>query len=98
MSRPSRRLVLTVCLGIVVAWLLAVAVVLILARSSAEQGLDRVKAVRSDPSIDHLLDPATGRELHRAADDLGEAEDWTSNPLLAPLRVVPVVGRQVDAA
>jgi hypothetical protein len=98
MSRPSRRLVLSILLGIAAAWLAAVAIMLVLARSSAERGLDLVKQVRSDPSIDHLLDPATGRQLHQAADDLGEAESWSSNPLLAPLQIVPVVGRQVDAA
>ncbi len=97
MSLPRRRTVLKILAGVAIAWLAAVAVVLILARHSAEQGLERVRAVRKGATVEQVLDAHTGSELRRAAGDLKAAQSWSGNPVLAPLRWLPVVGRQVDS-
>ncbi len=98
LTPPRRRTVVKVLVVVVLLWVAAVAVVLFLARRSAESGLDRVRAVRRAATVEQLLQPHSSAELRRAESELDDAESLSSNPILAPLHVVPVLGRQLDGA
>jgi hypothetical protein len=51
-----------------------------------------------DASVQALLEGSATASLQDAADEFDQAQAAASNPLLTPLRVVPIVGAQVDAA
>jgi hypothetical protein len=85
-------------LGLVIVWLGVVAVMLVVASRHSDGGLDELRAARADRSFSTLVDPATGRRLRSAAGEFDAAEALFGSPLVAPLKVVPVVGRQVRGA
>lgn len=109
--RSRRRLVILAMVGIVVVWMGFVAVSLLLAYQAADSGRDEVDAVRAslpggvDPLVqaistpgDDVAEESAADRLRGAADHFSEAGDRTGSPLLAPIRVLPVVGRQVRSA
>ncbi|HEX2575987.1 MAG TPA: DUF4012 domain-containing protein [Aquihabitans sp.] len=97
MARPRRRTVVLVALGAVALWAAGVAWLLLDARSALAAGRDRLTVVRDGVTPSSLLDPATGRALDRAGDDFARARSRLRHPVLAPLRVLPVIGRHVRA-
>ncbi len=98
MRRPRRRTVVLVLLGLAVVWAGAVAWLLLDARAALTDGRAALERARADATPAVLTDPATRRRLAAAEADFARAERRLANPLLAPARVLPVVGRQVRAA
>jgi len=90
--------VLLSLLGLAILWSIGSAYLLLQARSAASSGKDHLESVRQGATTSSLLDPATARSLGRAEADFARARDRLHNPWLVPLRIVPVVGRQVRAA
>lgn len=85
-------------LGLAIVWLAAVAVMLLVASRHSDGGLDGLRSARADRSFSALVDPGTERRLRSAAEEFDAAEALFANPLVAPFKLVPVVGRQVRGA
>lgn len=86
--------------GVVVAvlvWAGIAAVLLLRAQSSLEAGRAELDAVRNGATPATLLDPETGEALDRAAAAFDQARSSVRNPILTPLRMLPVTGRHVRA-
>lgn len=82
---------------VVVLWLVAAAVVLVRAAADLRAGRDAAREVTADLEPSAVIEGAPLADLRAARDHFRRAADATRNPLLAPLRVLPVVGRQVRA-
>jgi len=96
-SWSRRRRVVTLAVVLVVGWGLVVAVLLASATLSLASGSDALSDVRADATVDDLTSQATIEELDGAEDDFAAARDRLANPLVAPAKLVPVLGRQVRA-
>jgi hypothetical protein len=85
--------------GIVVAvlilWAAAAAVDLLLAVRHVHQGTDEVQAARHTLSADGLLSGAPLAPLRSAEASFSSAHSLLSSPLLWPIDVLPVAGRQL---
>ncbi len=79
-------------------WVAAAVVLLLLAASATNAGFDDLDRAQGRRTFANLVDPATGDQLGSAADEFGHAHDLLGHPLLAPVRVLPVIGRQVRAS
>ena len=97
-SWSRRRIVVTVGASLVLVWLVAVAWLLIGARQEMAAGTEDLRTVRREASIRTLVDPASRDELQAAADHFDAAEAKVDSPVLAPLKVIPVVSRHLRAA
>ena len=94
-SWSRRRRVLTLVGVLLFGWGLVVAGLLISASLSLASGSDALQTVRAQASIDDLTSEATLRDLHGAEGDFDSAARRVGNPLVAPARLVPFVGRQI---
>jgi len=83
--------------GLVGLWLLLAGWQAVRAARSLQAGGDDLRAVRARASLDALLDPSTGDRLDDAGARFAEADAAAGSPLLAPVRLLPVVGRHVRA-
>ena len=81
-----------------VAWLHLAAFHLWHAREAALDGLDQVEAAREELSPDDLLDGSAEAYLDRARGRFEAADRHLHRLSVAPLRLLPVVGRQVRSA
>lgn len=93
-----RRIVVLVGAGFVLVWLMAVAWLLVGARSEMAAGTSDLRSVRRDASISSLVEPSSREELASAADHFDAAEAKVDSPILAPLKIVPVASRHLRAA
>ncbi len=99
MAIPARpRWAWKLALGLAIGWLAVVTVMLVVANRHSDRGLDGLRAAAADRSFSALLDPRTERRLRSAEDEFEAAEGLIANPLVAPMKLVPIVGRQVRAA
>lgn len=80
--------------GIVLVWAAACVFVLVDARSSALDGADRVEDLLR-LSTSELLDGRAREVLAVSAQDIDDARDAASSPILAPLRLVPGAARHL---
>jgi hypothetical protein len=83
--------------GIFVLWVLAAAASLWSARADARSGVDRLERARNVLTPDGIVHGAGVPLLEGARDDFAAARDKVRSPIVAPLRVLPVIGRQVRA-
>jgi hypothetical protein len=80
-------------IGIVlVLWLAGSIVLLVQAGNRASEGIDRLEQARDDLTTSKLLQGGGQAALTRAAADFADAHDTADSPLLAPWRVVPLLG------
>ena len=77
------------------AWVAGVALLLLSARDDVLEARDDLRDVRDDADEDTLLDPSTVAHLAAIEATLRDAGRKLDNPLVQPLRLLPVVGRQV---
>lgn len=63
----------------------------------ARQGIDELRALRRDVTPGDLLDGSASARLAGAGADLDRAAGLVDGPWLTPVRLVPLVGRQVEA-
>ena len=77
------------------AWVGGVALLLLSARDDVLEARDDLRDIRDDADEDTLLDPSTVAHLAAIEATLRDAGRKIDNPLVQPLRVLPVVGRQV---
>lgn len=83
---------------VVAAWAVVAGVRVWSAYAHDRQGMAALDAVRTNPDPTTLTTGETSRALTAAATQFAAARRDLSGPLLAPLAVVPVVGRQVRSA
>lgn len=98
MRRWLRRRALLVALLLVGGWLCLAGWMLVSARADSQRGFDELSAARRDPSFSALLGDATATRVDRARRRFDDAHGRLTNPLVAPLRWLPVLGRQIRSA
>ncbi len=93
-----RRTILAVGVAAVVLWMLWCAWIFFGAAGDLRDGGDALRSVRREATIGGLVDDATRDELEQARGSFDDAAAGLGSPVLAPMRLVPVVGRHVRAA
>lgn len=78
-------------------WLVGAAWSLREAGSHLEAGYDALDRAREGATPASLVDEATDESLEEAARHLASARSRLRSPIVAPLRIVPVVGRHIRA-
>jgi hypothetical protein len=96
-GRTRRRLVVVGVLVALAIWGAFVALALVRARSDTRAGIDTLESVQQKLTPAQLLRGEGVPELQIAEADFARARSRVRSPLLAPLRIVPVLGRQVDS-
>ena len=94
----TRWIVVCGVLLVVAAWGAVVAVHLWSAYRHDQRGLAALTAVRSNLDPATLTASATERSLRAAAAEFSSADAALSGPLIAPVTVLPVLGRQIRSA
>lgn len=93
---PRRRwLAFVVIVGLVALWGVVAAREMILTADAAQSGQDRLARVRDELGPTELSRGAGLAEVRRAHADFDRAHDHARSWWVAPLRLLPVVGRQV---
>lgn len=82
----------------VVAWAAVAAWLVLTARTDLIQAQDDLGRIREDTKTADLLADTTTAELDLIGRRLARSHDKLASPLLAPVRVLPVVGRQLRSA
>lgn len=98
MRKVFRRRNVVMLLLLAVAWAGLTTWLFLDAARRLDRGQDALNVVRNDISPATLLDDSTDDSLDRAGHEFSEARSRLRNPLLTPLRVLPVIGRHVRAA
>lgn len=96
--RSRRRLWWLLAVLVVLGWAGATAVTLLRARSDVETGLASVTRAQKATSPGDLVSGRPLADLRESASSFGRAHDRLSGLHLAPLKVLPVVGRQFRSA
>ncbi|MBX3315176.1 MAG: DUF4012 domain-containing protein [Actinobacteria bacterium] len=96
--RPRRRTVVLLVIAGILGWLALGAWQLLGARDQLRSGADELQAARRGATVETLLEPSTNAELDRAEQRFDSARDKLRSPFVTPLRILPVVGRQIRAA
>lgn len=96
--RPRRRSVVVGALLLAVVWALIAAWLLREATDAAREGRADLRAVRRGATPTSLLDEATRTRLRSADGHFDRARSRLRNPVLTPLRLVPGVRGQIQAA
>lgn len=93
-----RRSRMPMLLGVLVGlWVLASAIQVSRVYTAMDEGRDIAESVRAKIAEGRLRDELPVDELRRARNAFDKAHDRARNPLLAPARILPIVGRQVRA-
>ncbi len=79
-------------------WVAVCAVTLLSAAHQLQGGVTAASAVRGEVTTQDLADNRAARDLTNAVSRFGSAHDLLNAPWLAPLRIVPYVGRQLRSA
>jgi hypothetical protein len=82
-------------LALIVIWVAAAALDIFLAARHVHQGADQVQDARSELSADGLLSGAPLNPLRAAETSFASAHSLLSSPLLWPVDILPVLGRQL---
>jgi hypothetical protein len=99
LARPvrkrRRRVILGVVLGLIVLWVAASALDVLIAARHVRQGADQVQAARNSLSANGLVSGAPLAPLRSAESSFASAHRLLSSPLLWPVDILPVLGRQL---
>lgn len=79
-------------------WLVASMFLLWRALDAADEARGELDGLRSELSVDSLVDGSARERLTALHDDLRRIEDSVSSPVAAPARLVPGLGRQLRSA
>lgn len=81
--------------ALLVAWVAAVALMLLRADHRLNAGISAAGRARAGLSLTDLTDGGAERTLHAAAADFAAAHRAVASPWVAPMRVLPYLGTQV---
>jgi hypothetical protein len=87
--------VLLVLIGLVVVWLVGAGIVLVFGLLDASHGMSDVQKAKSRLSASDLVSHAALAPLRTARSDFSSSEGLLHSPLLVPLEILPVIGRQL---
>ena len=90
--RPRWR---TVAVPLLAAWAAAVIALGILAVRDLQRGADQLRTARAELDLGEVASGAVAGELRTARASFASARSRVTNPLLLPLRPLPVVGRHL---
>jgi hypothetical protein len=90
-------LILAAIALVLMVWGAVVALLLFGAVRDLEAGRDAAVEARDGLDIEGVADLTPIEPLRTASAHFADAEDATSNPLLAPIKVLPIVGRQLQS-
>jgi hypothetical protein len=94
--RFTRRWKITVAvLALLAIWVVAAAIELAVAAEHIRHGEAAIQSARQGLSADGILSGAPEASLHTADSNFGSAHSILSSPLLWPVQVLPVAGRQL---
>ncbi|MCU1355213.1 MAG: hypothetical protein JWM89_631 [Acidimicrobiales bacterium] len=93
-----RRKALTAGGVLVGIWLVVVGYLLVDASLALGDGAGSLRSVRRRATVSALVDPSTRDDVVAARGRFSHASSRLDNPLLGPLRLVPVVSRHLAAA
>jgi Protein of unknown function (DUF4012) len=93
--RSRRRRIIGVIVALFVLWVVLSGLTVLLAARHVQQGADQVQTARGTLSADGLLSGAPLNPLREAEASFSSAHSLLSSPLLWPVDVLPVVGRQL---
>ncbi len=96
-SRHRRLRVPMLPAAVVAVWVVASALQVFRVYTAMDQGRDIAESTRAKIADGRLRDELPVGELRRSRDAFRKAHDRARNPLLAPARILPIVGRQVRA-
>jgi hypothetical protein len=96
-AAPRRRRWVRRLVWVAVLYVLACVAVAAVAALFAYQGIAELRAVRRDATPADLVDGSAAGRLDEASADLDRAASLIGGPWMTPLRLVPGLGRQVDA-
>ena len=85
----------TLVLAVLAVWLFVVALVLLWARNDAGEGLAMVQEAQDRSSPGDLLEGRATEPLAKARTSFQSSSRLLGSPVLAPLRLLPVLGRQL---
>jgi Protein of unknown function (DUF4012) len=93
----SRRRKLTYRIGavVVVLWALAVGIVLVMGLRDASHAMAEITAVKANLSAADLVSGGSGPKLAAAGAEFARAKSLLDSPLMAPVDILPVLGRQL---
>jgi hypothetical protein len=94
-SRRRRRVIVAAVIAVFVLWVAASAVDVLLAARHVHQGANLVQDARNTLSADGLLSGEPLAPLRSAEASFAAAHSLLSSPLLWPVDVLPVLGRQL---
>jgi hypothetical protein len=89
--------VLPVVAAVIIAWLVAVALFLLRVDRHVRDGVAAVSAAQGSLNASTISDPKSPDVLAPVVRAFGAAHRDLDSPLLAPLRIVPIAGRQLRA-
>jgi hypothetical protein len=95
--RTRRRLILLGIFVVLAIWGAFVAVALVHARHDTRAGIDTLEGVQQKLTPGQLLRGEGIPELRAARAEFTRAHDRVRSPFMMPLRIVPVLGRQVES-
>jgi Protein of unknown function (DUF4012) len=95
--RTRRRLVVVGVLVVIAAWGALAALALLKARSDTRSGIDTLQNVQQELSPGELLRGKGVDQLRLAGADFRQARKQVRSPFLFPVRIIPVLGRQVES-
>ncbi len=90
-----RRLTYWGVAAAVVLWAGAVAVVLVMGLRDASHAMARITAAKAHLSAADLVSGGPGPELRAAGAEFSRAKSLLDSPLMAPIDILPVLGRQL---
>jgi len=94
-GRGALWAILGILVALLVAWAVAVALMLLQADHRLRAGISAAERARAGLSLADLTDGGAERGLRAAAVDFADANRAVSSPWVAPLRVLPYIGTQV---
>ena len=93
--RRRRRRLVWAAIVVVVLWLASAGVVIALGLLHASHGMADVNQAKSHLTASDVVDRSATAPLHAAVKEFDSADGLLHSPLLAPLDIVPVIGRQL---
>ena len=90
-----RRLAYWTAATVVVLWAVAVAVFLVLGLRDASHAMAEVTAAKANLSAADLVSGGPGPQLAQAGAGFSRAKSLLDSPLMAPIDILPVLGRQL---
>ncbi|MDQ3757809.1 MAG: hypothetical protein M3394_08165, partial [Actinomycetota bacterium] len=97
-KRRRGRLVLALVVAGIVLWGTAAAIALLAAQRDAKAGLDSIRAAQRTTAPKDLVEGRPLGHLRDAGRSFDKAEQRLDGFVLAPVRILPVAGRQLRSA